>query len=350
MQELESLCRHLDQQAIVALDTEFIRKKTYYPQPCLMQLADRENIFLIDVLNIPDCRSICHVLAGQQKIKVMHDCGQDIEVFAQLCDEKIEAIFDTQLAAAFLACGYQIAYKKLVQKRLGVQLENEQTRSDWTQRPLSSQQKDYAAADVFYLLPLWESLEAELKRTGKHSWFMKESLRRAEAKKQNHSDHGEQAQSFLQKARQWREREAQKINRPRQWLVSDTSLAIINARSLDRKQDILQLGEKHFMNPRYASILAQLMSRHKADRATMPVTEKKEWSMSRKEKNCMQKINDLVEDLAKRHEIEVKLLAKRRDITNCIRKHDCSEWLQGWRRQLLSSSDLKQIDHYLKEL
>ena len=179
---------------------------------------------------------------------------------------------------------------------------------------------------------------------------MKESLRRTEAKKQNHFDHGEQAQSFLQKARQWREREAQKINRPRQWLVSDTSLAIINARSLDRKQDILQLGGKNFMNPRYASILAQLMSRCKTDRATMPVTEKKEWSMSREEKNCMQKINGLVEDLAARHEIEIKLLAKRRDIISCIRKHDCSGWLQGWRRQLLSSSDLKQIDHYLKEL
>lgn len=354
--ELDALCWQLSRHSTIALDTEFMRTKTYYPQPCLLQIADPQQVFLIDLIRITDYKAVCQAIVKTKKTKVMHGCEQDLEVLNQLCGYEIKMVFDTQLAAAFMAYGYQIGYKNLVEKCLGVRLKNEQTRSDWARRPLSKKQKDYARDDVAHLLPLWDLLSRELKRDGKYDWFLEESLcrlreRQSKQERQRWSpDENPKSWSFLQRAEQWRESKARQINRPRQWLVSDACLAAISKRRIDQSEAIRKLEKCSRVRVDYAQVLARFMEEQNLSGVSVPAADEKRWRLTEKEKDCLKKINQLVMELARRHKISVQLLAKRRDLIHCVRRRDCSKWRQGWRREVFSSSGLRQINRWLDAL
>lgn len=354
--ELDKLCRRLSQRPLLALDTEFMRTKTYYPQPCLLQIADPEHVFLIDLIRVSDCSAVCQVIAEAEKTKVMHGCEQDLEVLKQLCGHEAKMVLDTQLAAAFTADGYQIAYKNLVARRLGIRLENEQTRSDWARRPLSEKQKDYARNDVVHLLPLWDVLGRELKREGKYDWFLEESLCRS-SERQNRlerpsrsPDHDSAPWSFLRRAEQWRESKARQINRPRQWLVSDACLAAISKQRADHGEAVRKLKACSRLRADYARILARLMDEQNRNLGAMPTADEKRRPLTEKEMDCLKKISQMAAGLARRHKMSIQLIAKRRDMLHCVRHRDCSKWQQGWRREVFSASGLRQVSRWLDAL
>ena len=333
-----------------------MRTKTYYPRPCLLQIADPQQVSLIDLISVTDCSAVCQIVAETEKTKVMHGCEQDLEVLNQLCGHEIQTVFDTQLAAAFMDYGYQVGYKSLVARCMDVRLENEQTRSDWTKRPLSKKQKDYARDDVAYLLPLRDLLSQELKRDGKYAWFLEESLCRLrerqnrQEQRQQSPDEDPKSWSFLRRAEQWRESKAKQINRPRQWLVSDSCLAAISKQRIDHGEAIRRLKECSRVNANYARVLARLMEEQNLNRVFVPAADEKKWQLTEKEKDGLKKISQMVVELAQRYKMSIQLIAKRRDLIDCVRRRDCSKWQQGWRQEVFSSSGLQQINRWLDAL
>jgi len=162
---LLEICNLAQQQSAVALDTEFMRVSTYFPKLGLIQLYDGERISLIDPLAITDFSPFVALLSNPKVLKILHSCSEDLLVFLQEFGQLPRPMIDTQIMARFLGLGTSAGLAKLAQQYLNVEIDKGATRTNWIKRPLSDIQLQYAAGDVWYLLPLYHILEKELAKT-----------------------------------------------------------------------------------------------------------------------------------------------------------------------------------------
>ncbi|WP_118800795.1 ribonuclease D [Haemophilus haemolyticus] len=162
---LLEICNLAQQQSAVALDTEFMRISTYFPKLGLIQLYDGERVSLIDPLAITDFSPFVALLSNPKVLKILHSCSEDLLVFLQEFDQLPHPMIDTQIMARFLGLGTSAGLAKLAHQYLNVEIDKGATRTNWIKRPLSDIQLQYAAGDVWYLLPLYHILEKELAKT-----------------------------------------------------------------------------------------------------------------------------------------------------------------------------------------
>ena len=167
---LAELCEKLRGQPVLALDTEFLREKTYYAQLCLLQVAAEGVIACIDPLAV-DLDPLLDIIYDPNVVKVMHSARQDMEIFFDLRGDVPRPLFDSQIAATLMGFGEQVGYANLVQQMLEVTLDKIATRTDWSQRPLDAEQISYAADDVRYLFTLYHQQVELLSSKGRLSWL-----------------------------------------------------------------------------------------------------------------------------------------------------------------------------------
>jgi len=173
---MDALISELENEKIIAVDTEFFRETTYYPQLALVQIATDSIVACIDPLAFDARPALQKILLDKNLIKIFHSCSQDMEVLFYYLGEAPTAIYDTQIANALLTEHQQIGYASLVENELGVQLDKSQTRTNWLQRPLTAAQIHYAGDDVFYLYQLQQVLDEKLDDLGRKAWFDEENL------------------------------------------------------------------------------------------------------------------------------------------------------------------------------
>lgn len=164
--QLNQYCAQVDNITSIALDSEFVRTRTFYPQLGLLQLFDGHQAVLIDPLNIKDWQQFLALIDNANTEKYFHACSEDIEVFHHQFGSVSTPILDSQILASFLDNPLSTGYATLVNKYLGIELDKSETRTDWLQRPLSEKQCEYAANDVVYLLPLMMKLKSLLQDKG----------------------------------------------------------------------------------------------------------------------------------------------------------------------------------------
>lgn len=162
---LKAVCQQASQKAVVALDTEFVRIRSYYPKLGLIQLYDGENVSLIDPTEVTDFSPFITLLADQNILKVLHACYEDLEVFFHHFQEFPTPMVDTQVMANFLGFANSAGLAALIQHYFQLELDKGAARTDWLARPLSDKQLAYAAADVWYLLPLYQKMAQDLAQT-----------------------------------------------------------------------------------------------------------------------------------------------------------------------------------------
>ena len=157
---------------VIAIDTEFIRESTYYPQLCLIQLAAGDYCFAIDPLSHKiELNALFQMLVNKDILKVFHAGRQDIEIFVHLTGNIPEPIFDTQIAAMVVGLGDQAGYDKLVQHYLDIELDKSSRFTDWSARPLSERQLEYALDDVIHLAAIYPIIHDELYRSNRLDWL-----------------------------------------------------------------------------------------------------------------------------------------------------------------------------------
>lgn len=252
---LAALLAQLEGDTRVAVDTEFLRESTYFPRLCLVQLAGREALGLVDTLARIELAPLHRFLAERSRLKVLHAAHQDLEIFTRATQAVPGPIFDTQLAGSLVGYAPQIGFGDLVREVLSVTLTKGHARTDWTRRPLSAAQLEYARDDVRYLLPLAERLAERLEKSGRTAWFAEdargaEELARYiqdpatawERLKWAHSLTGERL-AAAQKLAQWREDKALKHDRPRGWILSDNAISELVERMPKSAADFGQLRE-----------------------------------------------------------------------------------------------------------
>ncbi|ALQ46130.1 MULTISPECIES: ribonuclease D [Raoultella] len=163
---LRAICEAANAAPAIALDTEFVRTRTYYPQLGLLQLFDGEQVSLIDPLEITDWAPMRELLLNKDVTKYLHAGSEDLEVFLNTFNLMPEPLIDTQILAAFCGRPMSWGFASMVEEYTGIALDKSESRTDWLARPLTQRQCDYAAADVWYLLPIASKLMAETEAAG----------------------------------------------------------------------------------------------------------------------------------------------------------------------------------------
>lgn len=240
--ELEAAIAGLAGADAVAVDTEFMRRNTFFPQIALLQLSAGEHAILIDPLGIEDTSPIRDLLADQNIVKVLHSASEDLEVFDHWLHLLPQPLFDTQRAAGFLDRGFGLGYRAMVEAYCGVHLDKGETRSDWLQRPLTTSQCDYAALDVAYLLPIYREMRVAVESENKLDWVFEDGRTASDSAGSASESYYLRIKSawkldarqlaILRALCEWREEQAVTRDKPRSWIIPDAACLDI-ARSDD---------------------------------------------------------------------------------------------------------------------
>jgi len=322
---LKDICLGLSGK-ILCLDTEFVRRSTFYPILALVQFSDNQENWLVDAPQIMDWEPLIQQM--HTKTVVMHSASEDLEVFRNSMDSLPSNLFDTQVAAAFVGLGSALSYAALVEKLLGITLEKSQTQSDWLRRPLSKAQITYAREDVLYLEQIYDILRKMLVDQGKEPWmqaFAEQVLLDAAdlidpdmayMKVKGAGSLKEDQVKLLAPLAAWRERKARELNKPKNWLIRDAEM-VKAARFIPSSRGDLddKLGMSHESIRRYGDeVLALVGNPPAVELAELPPSK-----LESTDRALLKKLQECLYNMASQHQIAERLIANRSELEELIR-------------------------------
>ena len=353
--ELAALCQRLHAEPFVTIDTEFMRERTYWPELCVVQLAGSAEVAIVDA-EAPglDLAPLGALMADPAVTKVFHAARQDIEIFLLKFGDVPRPLFDTQIAAMVAGFGEQVGYDALVAALTGGHIDKAHRFSDWSARPLSPAQIAYAAADVTYLRGVYTKLRAELEREGRLGWVAEEMAALADPK-----TYAADPESMWQRLRPrsnnrrflgtlraiaaWREREAQRVNIPRQRLLKDEALLEIAATAPKTVAELARARgvTRGFAEGRAgASLLAAIAAAAALPESAMPDVARAS-DRGRPSPALVSLLKVLLAAKSEQHHVAPRLLASSDDIDR-LATEDAPEIpaLHGWRREVYGDDAL----------
>lgn len=342
--ELEALVEDVATVPVYGLDTEFHRERTYYPRLALLQMAWEGHVALVDALAVD--LSVLRPLFEGAGQAVIHSASQDLEVLAHACGTVPGRLFDTQLAAGFLGFSSP-SLVVLIERVLGVRLPKGDRLTDWTRRPLSTEQLAYAAADVEHLVELRDELVARLVDRGRLEWA-EEECENLRAKGRQRPE-PEAAWWRLKEARQlrgrargvaqevaaWRERRAAALDIPPRFVLSDLTLSSIAQRPPRTRAELSAvrgLDGRHFADDTATELLSAV--RRGQDLPEEAVVRPPTDDVDRSLRPAVALSSALVSHLAALSEVDTALLATRADLQAFVRGDPGARLAHGWRQQL----------------
>jgi len=335
-------CDALAGAAVIGVDTEFMREKTYFAELCLVQFAVGEDIWCADPLPAGDLASFWDALLAPDW--VLHAGRQDLEVVLGAAGRLPGDVFDTQVAAALIGYPPQVGYANLVAKLFDVELAKSQTRADWSRRPLSSEALEYAAEDVAWLLPARDELAAELDRRGRLAWAVEDSraLLDASLYETRPADAVERvkaARNLRGRARRaavglasWREQRAGDSNKPRQWILKDSVLMDIATANPKGPGELGRIDGLHPGTVRRSGrdILGLLREAESASDDYEPPARPDE-----AQKALLKSMQQAVAKRAAELGLAAEVLAPRRELSAALEGQTDLRVFGGWRRDVV---------------
>ncbi|QPK61533.1 ribonuclease D [Methylomonas sp. LL1] len=343
-EQLPQLCEQINQEPWIALDTEFLREKTYYPKFCLLQIAAPGWVACIDPLAITDLSPLLESIYNPNIVKVLHSCRQDLEIFYQITGRIPGPIFDTQIAAPLLGFQENPGYAMLVSSFLNINLNKAHTRTDWSARPLSEDQIEYAADDVIYLCKIYTMMCEQLEKLGRLNWLDSDfallnnselyqlSPENAWLKIRGKNKLTGRQLSILQALSEWREQTAQTENKPRNWLFPDDmllELAKLQPVTLTDLAKIRNINERSVN--RYGKVLCELIDAAR-QRPPKPLNEKERpTKKTQQHEAIMDVLSAVVRIRAEENSLNPVILATRKELEQLLFGEEDNPLLHGWR-------------------
>jgi ribonuclease D len=358
--QLEKACETLGQSSILALDTEFMREKTYYARLCLIQISSDEQVFIIDPLKLEHLQPLLDLLFNPKILKLVHAGRQDLELFYDLTGRVPAPIFDTQIAATLLGFADQIGYASLVEKILGTQLDKSHTRTDWAQRPLSQNQLAYAADDVVYLMQLYPVIIDRLHKLGREDWLQDDFAALSDPtiyqndpteSWQRVSGNGKlkpRQLAALQRLAVWREKRAQTLNKPRKWIMSDDVLINLSQRLPDSQKKLTSIrGLPESLIREHADELIQFIEQARTlPDDQLPATRDR-FIPTREQEILLDTLLLYLKYLAFQNQISPATLANRKEVERLLRGDRDLAVLKGWRRHIAGQALLDMLEGHI---
>ena len=352
---LEEACRRLAGEAFVTVDTEFMRERTYWPELCVVQLAGDSEVYVIDAQDEAlDLAPLGRLMADSSVLKVFHAARQDIEIFVLKFGAVPQPLFDTQIAAMVAGFGDQVGYDALVSSLTGGSIDKAHRFSDWSARPLSPAQIAYAAADVTHLRDVYRRLRQRLEADGRLDWVAEEMAALTDPatyrpdpesawERLRPRSNNRRFLAVLRAVAAWREREAQRVNIPRQRLVRDETLMEIAA-TAPATADALARARgvtRGFAEGRSGAGLLQVVQETSSlpDDALPPAPAGRDGARPSPALVALLKV--LLATKSEQHHVAAKLLASSDDIERIAAEDEPDvPALHGWRREVFGESAL----------
>ncbi|WP_026191316.1 ribonuclease D [Methylosinus sp. LW4] len=354
-EDLAAACARLARHPFVTVDTEFLRETTFWPKVCVIQLASPEEAFAVDTLSEGlDLTPFFELMANESVVKVFHAARQDLEIVWRLARLIPAPLFDTQVAAMVCGFGDQVSYVELVKAIAKESLDKSSRFTDWSKRPLSTAQIDYAIADVTHLRQIYTHLRARLERSNRLDWLVDEmrTLTTPETYEQSPENAWERLRHRVRKPRDlavlmelaaWREAEAQGRDVPRSRVLKDDMLIEI-ALAAPRTQEALgnlRAFPRGLERSRSGAEIVAAVERALArDPATLPRIEREKRGSS--SGATVELLKVLLRQVAEETGVATKMIATVEDL-EAIAADDGADVpaLSGWRRAIFGDKALQ---------
>jgi ribonuclease D len=349
---LEKVLPALAAAPILALDTEFMRERTYFAKLCLVQIGTPEDVYVIDALALADdLPLLAPVLASASSVKVFHAGSQDVEILLRATGAAPAPVFDTQIAATLAGFPTQVGYAQLVKEMTGAVIDKSDTFTDWAQRPLSAAQLAYAEEDVRHLPAIYEMLRDRLSREGRLAWLAEDFERLADPatyavdplaqylRVKRASTLDRRSLGVLREVAAWRELEAQRADIPKRWLISDESLVeIARRRPMSAEQIKAIRGVNERTATRSAAGLIEAVRRGEAlPEESLPRLPKRS-RVPRDAQPLADLLSAVLRIRAREHDVAPSLLASRDDLERFASgERDGHPLTAGWRHVLVGA-------------
>ena len=345
-EDLNALCDRLSKSDYVTVDTEFLRDKTYYSKLCLIQIADDNEYHAIDTLvGGLDLTPFYDLMENENVIKVFHAAKQDIEIFVNMAGVVPKPLFDSQIAAMVCGFGDSIGYEKLVMAICNKPLDKSTRFTDWSRRPLTERQIDYALGDVTHLRTIYKNLDAQLKKSNREHWLDEELSDLLD--KENYTIMPENAwkrikirnsnrrfNAIVHKIAEWREAEAQRRNIPRNRVMRDEVLLELSAVRPTHKNALTSvrgLGANFASSKAGDSVIAAIKQAMDMSEDELPKISRKR-PPSQNNDPIVELLKVLLKLVCKSENVAPKLLANVDDLEKIAESDDADvKALNGWR-------------------
>lgn len=359
--QLAQLCERFARSPWIAIDTEFMRENTYWPDLCLVQVADEHEAAAIDP-KAPgmDLSPLLDLMVNNEDVlKVFHAGGQDIEIIYNLSGKTPHPLFDTQIAAMALGLGDQIGYGNLIDAWMGVNLDKGARFTDWARRPLDKRQIDYAIADVTYLIQVFPKMLERLRKTGRGDWLDEEMERIADPA--NYANAPDEAWSRvrisskkpdvlgrLKALAAWREIEAKEKNLPRGRIMKDETLADVASHPPRSQEDLGKvrgLSAAWKSNDIGARLMNALADAQPLSREEMPDRQPRKPGLGKDGALVADLLKLLLKIRAKEIDVAARLIARSDDLEMLAAgvRSDLSI-LKGWRFEQFGRDALDLVE------
>ena len=356
--DLLKLIEDLQGSKILAIDTEFLREKTYYAKLCLIQVNNGSIQAIIDPLRVHDLTVLAPLMVEPSCVKIFHSGSQDLDVLYNAVGVMPDPIFDTQMAAALMGFPLQVGYGPLVHSLCGVHLAKADSYTDWSRRPLTTNQLKYALDDVVYLPQMYEYMTSKLAEQGRSSWLDDDFAKLANPAKYDNepldmwqrvkrvSSLSRPQLAVAREVAAWREREAMNRNIPRKWVIPDEAIVEISRKcpqSIDRLHEVRGLNTK--LSTKASREVLEAVKRGRAyDPKDYPVLPKRP-SGEPEIDGAVDLLAAVVEVRARQNGVAVPVLASREELTRLVRGHrnECGV-MQGWRRKMVGDELAALLD------
>jgi len=351
-EELPALASELESHGSIGVDTEFLRERTFFPKLCLLQLSAAGRVWCVDTLRVGSLEPLMRALTLPGMRKLLHAARQDLEAI-YLCTKKVlSPVFDTQIAAACIGLKPQIGYAELVKTLLDVVVPKGQTRTDWSKRPLTREQLEYAADDVLYLAEVAALLTARLESLGRTHWADEDcaALENLDLYEPDSAKSWQRLRGIAQlepiaRARAkavavWRERVARERNLPRAWILADAAIfSIAHAAPVDAAG--LQAVQP--LDQRFAAGVLEAL-REAAAAPLEDTAESQDLRPTAEQKAMMERLNKVVDARAAELDISAEVLAPRGELKALALGRRDSPVLAGWRRREVGDALLNVLE------
>jgi ribonuclease D len=352
--ELTEACERLARHPYVTVDTEFLRESTYYPQLCIAQLASPDEAVVVDALAPGlDLAPFFALMANESIVKVFHAARQDIEIVWHRAGLIPHPIFDTQVAAMVLGFGDSISYDQLVQRITGDLLDKSNRFTDWTRRPLTNAQLEYAVSDVTHLRDVYQKLLADLGRRGRTEWVSEEMdvLTSPDTNKLEPENAWLRLRTRVRKPKElavlievaaWREREAKARDVPRQRVLKDDLVADIAVQAPTTVERLASLRAlpKGFERSKWGLEIPEIVKQGLArDPKTLPSLERNKAAPNGAA--IVELLKVLLRMTAEQHAVAAKVIATVDDLEQIAADDEANvPAMKGWRRELFGEKAL----------
>lgn len=355
-QQLQDAAAIWQQAPVLGLDTEFVRERTYRAALGLVQVSDGETAWLVDPLAIDDVSPLGQLLEDQATVKVIHSGSEDFEVLNHELGTQLNGVLDSQIACAMLGQSLQLGYHHAAQWLLGVEVEKDQTRSNWLRRPLSKDQHRYAALDVVLLPFMMERLRPQLEKLGRWAWLEEEVQRAIQKSVEDTNPQqawmriggagalNEQQRTSLAALAAWREQVAVQKNLARGFVVPDNGLMALARR---QPATINEIGEIEAIHPkaarRYGDTWVELLQSSRDNDPAPPLPQ-----LGPAQRRLMKLMKQRVAKISKELDVDAGLLASRKQLEellfNYTENREIPERFTGWRSEVVTRHLIQILD------